>query len=291
MLTRGTAGLLGGGTFQVDLSFRYTDLSARRLGTSPTQSVVRPKVFIERSVIVPGYHEDLTGHESSLQLDAAWGVAPRTTVFASLPLFGQRYYEVGHGGFVTVYNIRGMGDLVVGARQALFRTPQRTLVLSLGLKVPTGRNGILDSYDDTILDPTMQPGTGSGDVITALQWSSVGPGQTQVSLSGSYQINTTNDYDYRFGNEAIGALSGSRTFGRLTPSLQVKLYRRARASFVEDGVPSTGATVLYANAGLRLGTAEGVGFYGFFLAPLYRDVNDAQLAPRYSVLFGLSKAF
>jgi hypothetical protein len=34
-----------------------------------------------------------------------------------------------------------------------------------------------------------------------------------------------------------------------------------------------------------------VGFYGFFLAPLYRDVNDAQLAPRYSVLFGLSKAF
>jgi len=291
MLTRGTAGLLGRGSFQFDVSFRYTDLSARRQGTSSIDSVVRPKVFIERGVIVPGYHQDLTGSESALQVDLAFGLASRTTLYASMPVFGQKYYEVGHQGFETVYNVRGIGDLVLGARQALYRSPQRTIVAGLGFKLPTGKNGVIDDYDATVLEPTMQPGTGSGDVILALQWSSVAPGKTQLTLSGSYQAYSENDYRYDFGNEAIGALTVSRAFDRLTPSLQVKLYSRARSRFVEDDVPSTGSTALYLNAGLRFQSPEGFGLYGFFLLPAYRDVNDAQLAPRFSVLLGLTKAF
>lgn len=291
MLTRGTAGLLAGGAFQVDLSFRHTDLSQRRLGTEPTESVVRPKVFIERQVLVPGYHEDLTGTENYLQLDVAWGAGAKTTVFASLPVFGQKDYEIGHGGAGTPYNIRGLGDLVVGARRALWSGAQRSLVASLGLKVPTGKNGIIDGFDETILDPTLQPGTGSGDVMPALQWSMVGPAQTQVSLAASYQVNTTNDYGYRFGNEMITALTASRAFGRVSPSLQVKLNVRGRSTFVDEGVPSTGATILYLNAGLRASTADAFGFYGFVLFPVYKDVNEAQLAARYSVLLGFSKTF
>jgi hypothetical protein len=71
----------------------------------------------------------------------------------------------------------------------------------------------------------------------------------------------------------------------------VKLWNRPRNIFVEDDVPSTGGTILYVNAGLRYQSAEGLGLYGFFLAPAYRDVNDAQLAPRYSMLVGFSKVF
>jgi len=291
MLTRGTAGLVEKGRLQVDVSFRHTDQSARRQGTEPTDTVIRPKVYLEEEVIVPGYHQDLTGSENYLQLDAAWGAGKKTTLYGSLPVFGQKDYEVGHGGTGTSYNIRGLGDLVVGARRSLVSGSQRSLVLSLGIKVPTGKNGILDDFDQTILDPTMQPGTGSGDVIPSLQWSMVGPGKAQVSLSGSYQINTTNDYRYRFGNEVIGALTTSRAFGRVTPSLQLKLNVRGRARFVDDGVPSTGATVLYTNVGLRTTTPEGLGFYGFALFPVYKDVNEAQLAPRWALLVGLSKTF
>jgi hypothetical protein len=141
MLTRGTAGLMGRGSFQVDVSFRYTDLSARRQGSSSTDTVVRPKVFIERGVLVPGYHQDLTGSESALQMDLAFGLASRTTLYASMPVFGQKYYEVGHQGFETVYNVRGIGDLVLGARQALYRSPQRTLVAGLGFKCPRAKMG------------------------------------------------------------------------------------------------------------------------------------------------------
>lgn len=291
MLTRGTSGLLGRGGFQVDVSFRHTDMSTRLEGTETTDLVTRPKVLLETGDIIPGYHEDREGTDSFFQVDASWGVASATTVFASLPVLTRRYYVIGHGDTETAYNVRGMGDLVVGARQALVRGPGRMLVASVGIQLPLGKNDMLDVYDSTILDPTLQPGTGSGDVITALQWSTVGPGRTEVSISGTYQLNTTNEYDYRFANQAIAALTVSRPAGRFIPSLQVKLFSQGRSELGGQEVASTGATIVYLNAGLRFRSAEGLGLYGHFLVPAYQRVNDAQLAPRFSVLFGISKAF
>ena len=176
MLTRGTSGLMGRGGFQIDLSYRYTDMSTRLEGTEPTDSVIRPKVLLETGWIIPGYHEDREGTESFLQLDAAWGVGSATTVFASWPVLTHKYYVIGHGGVQTTYNIRGVGDPVVGARQAFFRGPGHMLVASLGIQLPLGADDRIDEFDQTVLDPTMQPGTGSGDLITALQWTSRRPG-------------------------------------------------------------------------------------------------------------------
>jgi hypothetical protein len=291
LLTRGQAGLLRKGGFQLEFSFRSTDMSARRQGSEPTDTVVRPKVLLETGEIIPGYHEDLEGTDSFLQLDAAWGVAASTTVFVSMPLITHREYLIGHGGVQTRYDLRGIGDLVVGARHALVSGGQRSLVAALGVKLPTGKDDIIDVYDSTILDPTMQPGTGSGDVIATLLWSTVAPGRTELGLSGSYQINTTNGYDYKFGNLGIAAATLSRAFGSVVPSLQIKLVGQAHSFFVGSAVPSTGTTTVYANAGLRYRSAEGISLYTHLLVPVYRHVNDAQLAPRYSLLIGLSKTF
>jgi hypothetical protein len=291
MLTRGTSGLVGRRGFQIDASYRHTDMSTRLQGSESTDSVVRPKVLLETGDIIPGYHDDREGTESFLQLDAAWGVASATTVFASWPVLTHRYYVIGHGGVQTTYNIRGTGDPVVGARHALFRSPGRMLVASVGVQLPLGDDDRIDEFDSTVLDPTMQPGTGSGDLITALQWTSAGPGRTEITLSGTYQVNTTNSYDYHFANQAIAAVTVGRPMGTLTPSLQVKLFNQGRSELDNTPVPSTGATVVYLNAGLRYRSAEGVGLYGYALAPLYQRVNDAQLGARFSVLFGISKAF
>jgi hypothetical protein len=291
ILTRGAAGLVAPGAFQVDLSFRYTDVSARRAGRETADSVVRPKVLIERNLLVPGYHEDLRGSENALLFDVAWGAGQRTTAFASLPVFGQKSYDVGHGGITSSYNARGIGDLVLGGRRALYRGPRSALVTSVAVKLPTGRTGLIDRYDDTVLEPTLQPGSGSLDVVTTLQWSTVAAGGTRLAVAGSYQITSANDHRYRFGNDAIGAITASRSFGRFTPSLQVKLNARARSRFVGQDVPSTGGMIAYLNAGLRVRSSEGVGFYGYILLPAYREVNDAQLAPRFSTVVGLSNTF
>jgi hypothetical protein len=291
ILTKGQAGVLRRGGFQIDVSFRSTDMSTRLGGSSSVDTVVRPKVLLETGQLIPGYHEDREGTDSFLQIDAAWGVTASTTLFASLPVLSHRFYVIGHGGDQTSYNVRGIGDLLLGARHALLRSPQRSLVGAVGFQLPTGRNDVLDVYDSTVLDPTLQPGTGSGDFVASLLWSTVAPGRTEVGLSGSYQVDTTNGYNYRFGNAAIAAATVSRPTGRFVPSLQVKLVHQGSSRFVGDYVPSTGATTVYLNSGLRYRTPEGVALYGHFLVPVYRHVNDTQLAPNFSVLFGLSKAF
>ncbi len=291
LLTRGQAGLLRRGGFQIEFSFRSTDMSARLQGSEATDTVVRPKLLLETGEVIPGYHQDLEGTDSFLQLDAAWGAAASTTLFASMPVITHREYVIGHGGVQTRYNLRGIGDLVVGIRRALVSGGQRSLVAAVGVKIPTGKNDIIDEYDSTILDPTMQPGTGSGDVIATLLWSTVARGRTELGLSGSYQINTTNSYDYKFGNQGIAAATLSRPFGGFIPSLQLKLVGQAHSFFVGSAAPSTGTTTVYANAGLRYRTAEGISLYAHLLLPIYRHVNDAQLAPRHSLLIGLSKTF
>jgi hypothetical protein len=291
MLTRGQAGLLRKGGFQIEFSYRSTDMSARRAGSDATDSVVRPKVLLEQGRLIPGYHEDLQGTDAFLQVDAAWGALASTTLFASMPLISHRTYEVEHGGYVTGYNLRGIGDLVIGARHRLAGGQRRSLVASGGVKLPTGPNDQIDVYDSTVLDPTLQPGTGSGDLIGTLVWSTVAPGRTEVSLFGSYQLNATNDYDYRFGNLAIAAATVSRQARSLVPSLQLKLVRQGQSTFVGESVPSTGTTTVYVNGGLRYRTPEAVSIYLHVLAPVYRHVNDAQLAPRYSMLVGISRTF
>jgi len=291
MLTRGGAGLLRKGGFQLDFSYRTTDMSAKMAGDAPVDQVIRPKVLLETGRLIPGYHQDLRGTDSFLQVDAAFGVLPSTTVFASVPLLSHRTYDIGHGGYQTAYNLRGIGDLVVGARQSLVRSPQHALVVTAGFKLRTGKNDTIDTYDSTILDPTMQPGTGSNDFVGTLTWVTVAPGRTELGLSTSYQVNTTNGYDYRFGNLAIAAATLSRSFGGFIPSLQLKLVDQARNDFVGGGVPSTGSRTLYLNTGLRYRTAEGVALYAHVLVPLYRYVSEDQLAPRYSVLVGFTKVF
>jgi len=113
-------------------------MSTRLEGTEPTDSVIRPKVLLETGQIIPGYHDDREGTESFLQLDAAWGVASATTVFASWPVLTHKYYVIGHGGVQTTYNVRGVGDPVVGARQAFFRGPGRASAFSCPSARTTG---------------------------------------------------------------------------------------------------------------------------------------------------------
>ncbi len=291
MLTRGGSGLLRRGGFQIDLSYRSTDMSAKRAGSSSTSQVIRPKVLLEEGRLIPGYHEDLRGTDAFLQVDVAYGLLASTTVFASLPVLSQHRYDIGHGGYQTSYDVRGIGDLLIGARQSLVHSPQHSLVASMGFQLHTGKNDTIDQYDNTILDPTLKSGTGANDFIGTLTWSTVAPGKTEFGLSASYQINTTNSYDYRFGNLAIAAATLSRPIGGFVPSLQLKLVDQARNVFVGGGVPSTGATTLYVNAGLRYRTPDGIALYVHVLVPVYRYVNDAQLAPKYSILVGIAKTF
>jgi hypothetical protein len=291
LLTRGQNGVMPKGAWRVDLSFRDTDESDARRGSARTDLVLRPKIYFEQERVVPAFHLDRDGRERFLQVDVGYGLFEKTTVFLSLPAATQRDHDILHGAINTAYDVWGVGDGVIGLRQALAH--RGALVGGLAVKAPLARHNLIDAYDGTILEPTLQPGSGAWSVIPSLQYSFRGlfP-DVSWTASASQEITTTNARDYRFGNESIATVGASRPLGGLiSASLQAKVFHKDRSTYRGAGVASTGTTVAYVTPGLRVRGPRGVGLYAFFQAPVYRYVNETQLAPRRGWLVGINRSF
>ena len=291
LLTRGQNGVMAKGTWRVDLSLRDTDQSDSRQGSAPTDLVLRPKIYFEEERVVPDYHLDRDGRERFLQVDVGYGLFDKTTVFLSLPAATQRAHDVLHGAINTAYDIWGVGDGLIGMRQALARGG--ALVGGLALKAPLAQHSLIDEYDGTILEPTLQPGGGAWSVVPSLQYSfaALFP-DVSWTASASHEITTTNGRDYRFGNESMATVGASRPLGAVvSASLQAKVFHKDRSTYRGVGVESTGATIVYVTPGARVRGPRGVGLYAFFQVPVYRYVNEAQLAPSHGWLVGLTRSF
>jgi hypothetical protein len=286
LITRGMNGLENKGAIRLDLSWRYTDDAVRLEGGEEVPVVYRPKVSFENGSIWPAFHEELSGHNAFLQVDAAYGLTRSTTLLASIPLLADRSYAIAHTGVVDEYGTGGVGDGLIGVRQGLGRSG---FVAGFAFKLPTGRHDIDGDFDGGILDPSLQPGSGSFDFVPSLLYGH-SFGKISMAATASYQITTHNDLDYRFGNLAVVALSGSRpVVGRLSASLQLKLVSQTRSDFLGQVVPSTGGRFVYAAPGLRVRLPGQGSVYGVVQLLLDRYVNDMQLAPRAAFLLGFSK--
>jgi hypothetical protein len=312
LLTRGRSGLLPKGGWTVDLYFRYTDQGRPLLGNVDVPQAIRPKVDFAGQRLQPFYHVELEGSDTIVQADASYGVTDRLALTLSLPMLGVRSYnhihyppppdpnapvdtEHGHGGAApsgpSLLRLRteGNGDALLGLGYALVATPRQRLQAGVALQVPIGRSRIVDPHDGGLFDPMLQPGSGSWDVVGAVTYGTRRAG-LDWSVAGSYQVTTANGLDYRFGNEAIGGVGVSRPLGRFTASLQFKGHHLDRSVYRGVSVPSTGGTMLILTPGVR--TRVGAGsVYAFYQRPVYRHVNEYQLASRGGLMMGVSRTF
>jgi hypothetical protein len=289
LLTRGQSGTLPKGAFSLDLSFRYTDEDVKLDGSQPVADVYVPKVAFTYGSIWPAFHREIQASESFLQMDLGYGLTPRLSLEASLPLHTRREHTIAHFGITQEYTTQGIGDVLLGARFSL----RPSLAAGFAVQIPTGRYRLDGDFDGSILDPTLQPGSGAFGYVGTLQqtgrFARLGMGW---SVAASYQANMRNDLDYRFGNAAILTVNLSRPIaGKLSGSLQGKLFHQTRSVYLAREVPSTGMTFLYLTPALHYDAPGGVSLYGYVQLPAYRYVNDMQLAPRAAVLTGVSKTF
>jgi hypothetical protein len=290
LLTRNATGLVAKKRLTVDFTFGYTDQGVRLEGSQPVDTVYRPRVLLERGTIIPGFHQDLDGSDRILQLDTTYGLSSRLNLTASVPLSVRHTHDVAHGDTVAEYGTTGFGDVLLGLRWAM---GPRRLVGGFSVKTPTGPYTIGGEFGGGIQDPTLQPGTGAFDFVGSLQYSwNAESLRLTWAVAGSYQLTTPNRFDYRFANQAIATAGVSRPLSdHLSLSLQAKLFHQGRNVFVGEPVPSTGGTFVYLTPGLRVTPARDFAVYSFALFVPYRYVYDAQLAPRFSVLAGVSKTF
>jgi len=297
LVTRSASGLLPRKSFRLDLSYRMTDDSDLMSGSDAAARVTRPKIDFENAVVRPGFHQDLGGRSRFLQVDAAYGLTGRTTLLASAPVSTHRSYDVGHPPVLTeTYETWGLGDTLVGVRHAVVATAETSLVLGAGVEMPTGEYRLVSPgalFDIGVLDPMLQPGSGSWDVLLNAQASRrLGAGGLDLTGAFSYQANTTNDLGYSYGDDAIASLALARPIApRLRASLQLKWAHRGRSEYRGVGVESTGGTIVYAIPGLVTTLPARLSVYLFLPIPVYRYVNETQVAPRLSLVLGMARTF
>jgi hypothetical protein len=296
LVTRGQNGLMARGSVRIDVSYRRTPMGERLQGSREVDQVLRPKIDFDNGRLLSGFHDELGGTDDFLQLDVAYGVSARAAVFASMPLVAHRTFDVGHAPVLSeTYSTTGNGDALLGLRYGLVQRASDSLVAGLTLELPSGRHTLespAGTADFGILDPTMQPGSGSLDLGGTLQYARGLPALMNGTVAVSYQHYTTNDLDYRFGSDAILSLTVGRPLvGALSGSVQVKGVRKGRSRFLDEPVPSTGGRYVYVIPGVSVKAPLRMAVYGYAVIPAYRFVNEAQLAPRTGLVLGLSRTF
>jgi hypothetical protein len=214
--------------------------------------------------------------------------------------------------------ITGLGDIrFIASYQGLLE--DNSLGFQLGVKAPTGRYGG-PSADGTgvvgrnptafssgpisqnpspgnLVDTSLQPGTGSTDVIVGAYYHRFVTDNFNAFVNGQFQAAVSHrldqpGQDFRPGNTTTVSF-GVRYEARpdFVPQLQVNVFRKSRDQGALADNPDSAGTVVYLAPGVTAALARNLQAFGFVQLPVYRNLMGYQLAPRWTASAGLSYAF
>jgi hypothetical protein len=194
-----------------------------------------------------------------------------------------------------------IGDLrLIGAYQGFL--PMHNLGLQLGIKLPTGQYGTGVKFDSgpaagTPLDASLQPGTGSTDIIVgAYYYQYVG---LNIDAFANIQFQSVlaskqdqPGQDFRPGNAttlSFGVRYGANP--KWVPQLQMNLTHKSVDQGALADITDSAGYVAYVSPGLTASVFSGMHVYGFAQLPVYSDLVGYQVFPRYTLSVGASYAF
>ncbi len=277
--------------FTADLSYTYINQNQLRYGSSAA-SAGQIGTLSAAGQEIEDYTTTRTTTASLNYTSDTWGVN------AQFPFVQRTHGTFGNLGAwpaTTDYassSDSGIGDISVIGRYTGFSADKTTGIIA-GIKLPTGSTNANFSDGVTPLDPSLQIGNGSTDVIlggfltgTAGEYGWFAQGTVQHSVA-TKSFNGTN---YRPG-DAYSLNTGIRyaKFGaKFTPMLQLNYIHRAPDDL---GGPIDGGTMVYLAPGASFRVGGGTSVYGFVQLPILQDVNGLQLSPRYTLTLGVSHSF
>jgi hypothetical protein len=214
--------------------------------------------------------------------------------------------------------IKGLGDIrFVVSYQGFLE--EKNLGVQLGIKVPSGRYGG-PSADGTgivgrnptafdsgpisqnpsphnLVDTSLQPGTGSTDVILGAYYHQFVTDNVNAFVNGQFQsavwhrLNEPGQ-DFRPGNTTTVSF-GLRYEAHpdIVPQLQVNIFRKGQDQGALADNPDSAGTVVYLSPGVTVMLSGNVQAFGFVQLPVYRNLNGYQLSAKWTASAGLSYSF
>lgn len=194
-----------------------------------------------------------------------------------------------------------LGDIkIIGSYQGLL--PLHNLGLQLGVKLPTGQYGAAVNFNNgpiagTPLDTSLQPGTGSTDLIVGAYYYQAVSQNLDVIANGQFQGAVMHRLDqpgndYRPGNStAVSVGLRYEAHPQWVPQFQLNLLHKDADRGALADQPDTAGTVAYLSPGLTAKVLHNLHAYGFLQLPVYSNLDGYQLFPHWAFSVGASYAF
>ena len=293
LVTGTQEGISEPGRMTADLSYRWIPQDQVHKGSHSADVASVPAIDFENGEILPDHHQEIRTNNELMQLDVTVGVTSRSAVTLAVPFFNDRRHEhIDDGTFSNTGGTSGFGDIRLIGKYALLVSTRHLLVGGIGIKFPTGEYKLLDP-EGAIGEPTLMPGTGSWDPLASLYYSyQILPHTLDGFVSTSYQDTTENSLDYRLGSTwIVNAGASYRQTETIVASLQVNARQAPHDEFKGQTVSNTGGRWVYITPGVTVQASPNTALYTHVQLPVYQYVNEANLVPRYGLIFGISHAF
>jgi len=194
-----------------------------------------------------------------------------------------------------------LGDMkLMGSYQGLL--PTNNLGIQLGVKLPTGQYGTAVKFYSgpnagSPLDASLQPGTGSTDVIIGAYYYAAISQNFDAFVNGQFQAAVKERMDqpgndYRPGNATTVSI-GLRYEGnpRFVPQLQMNVLHKSPDTGALADVQNTAGNVAYVSPGITAQLASRLHVFAFAQLPVYSNLYGNQLFPRWTASGGVTYAF
>jgi hypothetical protein len=180
--------------------------------------------------------------------------------------------------------------------------PTNNLGIQLGVKLPTGQYGTAVKFDSgpnagEPLDASLQPGTGSTDIIVGAYYYRAISQNFDAFINGQFQAAVKERMDqpgndYRPGNTTSVSF-GLRYEGnpRWVPQLQVNLLHKSPDTGALADVQNTAGNVAYVSPGVTAQVSGRLHVFAFAQLPVYSNLYGTQLFPRWTASAGATYAF
>jgi hypothetical protein len=194
-----------------------------------------------------------------------------------------------------------LGDIkLIGSWQGFL--PTHNLGVQLGVKLPTGRYGTDIKFDSgpnsgQPLDASLQPGTGSTDVILGAYYYQAISQDFDAFVNGQFQSAVSHKQsepgnDFRPGNlQTVSFGLRYEAHPAWVPQLQVNVTHKSRDQGALADLPDTAGTVAYVSPGVTLHAIGALHVFAFVQVPVYSNLDGYQVFPRWTASVGGAYAF
>jgi hypothetical protein len=217
------------------------------------------------------------------------------------------------GNGLSSASIDGLGDTkLIASYQGLLAT--HNFGLQLGVKLPTGDYGGQNTATNATVghpanfsagpnagspvDTSLQPGTGSTDIILGAYYYQPISQNLDAFINGQFQAAVMEkldqaNQDFRPGN-TMNLSVGLRYEAdpAITPQLQINLTRKSHDQGALADESDTAGTVAYLSPGVTFRVFDNqTHVYSFVQLPVYSNLQGYQLFPRWTASVGITHAF